>query len=427
MRYFPIHLDLIGRLVVVVGGGKVAEGKARQLVEAQARVRIVSPDVTSWLAEKIASGVVAHTCRAFAPSDLDGAHLVITATNDRAVNEQVLAAARERSIWCNSVDQTDLCDFITPALIERGGIQIGVSSSGESPVLAQRVKREIENVIGLEYGKLLELAASMRVRAKSIIPDFETRRDVLRSFVESEALDLIRAGEDEKANAIAQKLLVPFEAKQTRSIEETIEWASETFGEGLAMTSNFGAEGIVLIDHLARVAPKIPIIFIDTGYQFAATSELKERLRVLYDLNILEVRSKLSVTQQAEAFGDALYSRDPDLCCKMRKVEPLAEGLKGKRAWLTALRRDSSPTRSQLQPVEWNERYGLVKINPIYDWTRARVWDYIAKNNLPYNPLYDDGYESIGCEPCTRRVTDGAHERSGRWAGTTKLECGIHL
>ena len=427
MRYFPVHLDLKGHNVVVVGGGKIAEGKVRQLVEAQALVRVVSPDVTPWLAETISADIIQHTNQLFSTSDLDGARLVISATNDRQVNEQILAAARDRGIWCNAVDQPDLCDFITPAVIERGNLQIGVSSSGESPVLAQRVKREIEETIGDEYGRLLELSAAMRVRAKRIIPDFDTRRDILREFVESEALELIREGVDEKAQAIAERLLVPFEAKTVRSVEEALQWASDTFKDGLVMTSNFGAEGIVLIDHLVRVAPRTPIIFIDTGYQFSATNELKEKLRALYDLNIIEVRSRLSVEEQAEAYGEALYSRDPDLCCKMRKVEPLAEALRGKRAWLTALRRDSSPTRAALEPVEWNERYGLVKINPMYDWTRARVWDYIAKNKLPYNPLYDDGYESIGCEPCTRRVIDGEDERSGRWVGKAKLECGIHL
>lgn len=427
MRYFPVHLDLQGRTVVVVGGGKIAEGKVRQLVDSHALVRVVSPDITQWLAEKISAGIIQHTNRVFSTSDLDGARLVITATNDRQINEQVLAAARERGIWCNAIDQPDLCDFITPAVIERGNLQIGVSSSGESPVLAQRVKREIEEAIGDEYGRLLELAAAMRVRAKRIIPDFDTRRDVLREFVESEALELIREGEGEKAQAIAEKLLVPFEAKQIRSVEEALQWASDRFADGLVLTSNFGAEGIVLIDHLARVAPRTPIIFIDTGYQFSATNELKEKLRGLYDLNIVEVRSRLSVEEQAETYGEALYSRDPDLCCKLRKVEPLVEALKGKRAWITALRRDSSPTRAALEPVEWNERYGLVKINPMHDWTRARVWDYIAKNRLQYNPLYDEGYESIGCEPCTRRVINGEHERSGRWAGKAKLECGIHL
>ena len=427
MRYFPIHLDLQDRVAVVVGGGKVAEGKALQLLQAGAHVRIVSPDVTETLAERIAAGLIQHINREFHPGDIDGAHLVITATDSRDVNSQVLSASRERGIWCNAVDQPDLCDFITPALIERGSLQIGISTSGESPVLAQRVKREIGDLIGDEYGVLLKMAARMRKRAKRIIPDFDIRRDVLRAFVESQALELIRRDEVDKAQAIVEKLLSRFEAKQTRSIDEALEWASETFADGLVMTSNFGAEGVVLIDHLARIAPRTPIIYIDTGYQFAATDELKEQLRARYDLNIIEVRSPLTVAMQAARFGDKLYSRDPDLCCKMRKVEPLAEALNGKRAWLTALRRDSSPTRASLESVEWNDRHGLVKINPMADWTRAQVWNYISKHGLPYNRLYDEGYGSIGCEPCTRRVQDGEHERSGRWDGNAKLECGIHL
>ncbi len=343
------------------------------------------------------------------------------------MNEQVSGAARKRSIWCNVVDQPDICDFITPALVERGELQIAISTSGASPVLAQRVKREVDEMIGAEYGDLLSLAAEMRARAKQVVPDFAERRDVLRAFVESEALDLLREGKRDAARAISDRLLAPFEVKETDSVDDVVKWAAGRFGTGLVMTSNFGAEGVVLIDHLARIAPETPVIYIDTGFQFAATDELKEELRARYNLNIVEVRSRLSVEEQAAVHGDRLFARDPDLCCKLRKVDPLGEALSGKRAWLTALRRDSSPSRSGLTPVEWSSRYELIKINPLCGWTKARVWDYISKRNLPYNRLYDEGYASIGCEPCTRKVAEGAHERSGRWDGQVKLECGIHL
>jgi phosphoadenosine phosphosulfate reductase len=231
----------------------------------------------------------------------------------------------------------------------------------------------------------------------------------------------------------AQIELSEFEIKQlsrrfeTARIEEILEWAVERFSPRLAMTSNFGAEGVILIDHLARVAPQTPIIYLETGFQFAETDQLKERLRARYGLNIVERRAELSVEEQNRIHGARLYERDPDLCCRIRKVEPLSPALKGYDAWVAALRRDQSPTRANIGVVEWNARYGLVKINPLAAWTRRRVWDYIVANELPYNPLYDDGYGSIGCAPCTRRVGDGAHERSGRWDGEKKMECGIHL
>src|SRR5262245_35554376 len=193
------------------------------------------------------------------------------------------------------------------------------------------------------------------------------------------------------------------------------------------MTSNFGAEGVVVIDKLARMARLTPIIYLETGYQFAETDRLKEQLRARYGLEIIEQRAELSVAEQDRIYGEKLYQHNPDLCCRMRKVEPLEHALKGYRAWIAALRRDQSPTRANIGIVEWNARHGLIKINPLATWTRRDVWDYIVAHELPYNPLYDDGYTSIGCVPCTRRVVAGAHERSGRWDGEKKMECGIHL
>ncbi len=227
--------------------------------------------------------------------------------------------------------------------------------------------------------------------------------------------------------------LSEFEIKQlsrrfeTRGVEEILEWAVKRFSPRLVMTSNFGAEGVVVMDHLARVAPETPIIYLETGFQFAQTDELKERLRARYGLNIIEHRATLSVEEQNRIHGERLYERDPDLCCRIRKVEPLAAALKGYDAWVAALRRDQSPTRANIGVIEWNARHSLVKINPLATWNRRQVWDYIVKHKLPYNPLYDDGYASIGCVPCTRRVMAGQHERSGRWDGEKKLECGIHL
>jgi len=227
--------------------------------------------------------------------------------------------------------------------------------------------------------------------------------------------------------------LSEFEIKQlarrfeTAGVEEILEWAVERFSPRLAMTSNFGAEGVVVIDHLARVGRLTPVVYLETGFQFAETDLLKERLRARYGVNIIERRAELSVDEQNRIHGKRLYERDPDLCCRIRKVEPLAAALKGYDAWVAALRRDQSPTRASIGVVEWNARHGLVKINPLAAWTRRQVWDYIVTHELPYNPLYDEGYASIGCAPCTRRVVAGQHERSGRWDGEKKLECGIHL
>jgi precorrin-2 dehydrogenase / sirohydrochlorin ferrochelatase len=207
MRYYPIYLDLKGRDVLVVGGGAVAEGKALQLLEAGARVTVVSPQLTEALRAAADRREIIHLDGSFAEGDLNGAFLAIGATDDRKVNEKVARAARERGTLCNVVDQPDLCDFITPALVTRGELQISVSTGGGSPTLTQRVKREIAAMVGEEYGVLLELAAEMRAEAKDRIADFERRKEVLRAFVESDALDLIRAGRRDEARALARRFL----------------------------------------------------------------------------------------------------------------------------------------------------------------------------------------------------------------------------
>lgn len=207
MLYYPIYLDLKGREVLVVGGGAVAEGKALQLVEAGARVTVVSPELTEALSEAADRREITHLGGSFAEENLNGVFLVISATDDRKVNEKVAKAAKERGLLCNVVDQPDLCDFITPALVTRGALQISVSTGGGSPTLTQRVKREVAALIGEEYGVLLELAAEMRAEAKDRVSDFERRKDVLRAFVESEALDLIRANRRDEARALARRLL----------------------------------------------------------------------------------------------------------------------------------------------------------------------------------------------------------------------------
>ncbi|MCI0338695.1 MAG: bifunctional precorrin-2 dehydrogenase/sirohydrochlorin ferrochelatase [Acidobacteria bacterium] len=216
MRYYPIYLDLKDRAVLVVGGGAIAEGKTQQLVDAGARVRVVSPTITSQLAVLAERGVIEHRPDRYKVEDLMDVFLVISATDDQAVNEQVARNAEERGLLYNVVDQPALCNFITPALVTRGELQISVSTGGGSPSLSQRVKREVAALIGEEYGELLKLAAEMRAEVRQRIPDFETRRRVLHEFIESEALDLIRDGRYEEARNFARSLLQDTEETDAR-------------------------------------------------------------------------------------------------------------------------------------------------------------------------------------------------------------------
>ncbi|MEJ7616298.1 MAG: phosphoadenylyl-sulfate reductase [Pyrinomonadaceae bacterium] len=198
------------------------------------------------------------------------------------------------------------------------------------------------------------------------------------------------------------------------------------FGPDVALATGFGAEGCVLIDIVARSRSQMRIFYLDTGLLFPETYALKERLEARYDINIEVRRTALSLNAQAEAYGERLWERQPNECCRLRKVEPLRHTLAELRAWVTAIRRDQSPARTCAGIVERDRKFGLVKINPLAAWTKSDVWSYVTKYDVPYNTLHDHGYTSIGCAPCTTPVQIGEDPRSGRWRGTAKTECGLH-
>ncbi len=208
---------------------------------------------------------------------------------------------------------------------------------------------------------------------------------------------------------------------------EIIAWAAHRFGEGLAMATGFGPEGIVILDILHQVAPQTTVFYLDTGLFFPETYALRDRLEKHFDMKFIRIAAELSLEKQAEDFGDALWEREPDHCCRLRKVAPLRAYLKTRRAWITAIRREQTSQRAQAQAIEWDATNGLVKINPLVNWSQSQVWMYMDMFERPYNSLHKKGYPSIGCAPCTRPVAEGADPRSGRWVGHKKVECGIHL
>jgi siroheme synthase-like protein len=207
MSFYPINLQLEGRPVVVVGGGRIAQNKVEQLLKSGAQITVVSPAMTAVLQQLADSGVIRHRCGEFVEEDLSEVMLVISATNCQTTNERVSRAATQRRLLCNVVDQPALCNFITPAVVERGRLQISISTGGGSPSLAQRVKREVAALIDEDYGEFLEIVAELRGQAHRLIPDYEGRRRLLQSFVESEALELLRSGRRKEAEHLARTLL----------------------------------------------------------------------------------------------------------------------------------------------------------------------------------------------------------------------------
>ena len=214
------------------------------------------------------------------------------------------------------------------------------------------------------------------------------------------------------------------EALETATAEEILTWAVTTFGDGLVVTSSMQD---AVVPHLAsRVRPGIKVLFLDTGYHFPETIGMRDAVDSVYDVEVVNVVPQQTVAEQDAEYGAELFSRDPDLCCALRKVEPLQDALRPYTAWATGLRRAESPTRANAKAVEWDADRRRVKVNPIVTWSDDDVERYIEEHGLLVNPLRDDGYPSIGCAPCTRRVAPGEDPRAGRWAGQNKSECGLH-
>jgi phosphoadenosine phosphosulfate reductase len=206
--------------------------------------------------------------------------------------------------------------------------------------------------------------------------------------------------------------------------EAVLEWAVDTFGTRFCVTSSMGD---AVLAHLAsRVAPGIDVVFLDTGYHFPETIGTRDAVAATMSVNVVTLSPTISVRRQDEQYGPDLWSRDPDLCCALRKVQPLTDGLADYDAWATGLRREETRDRVIAPVVGWDEKKQKVKVSPLARWTQDDVDSYIAEHNVLVNPLQYDGYPSIGCWPCTRRVAPGDDARSGRWSGLGKTECGIH-
>ena len=207
--------------------------------------------------------------------------------------------------------------------------------------------------------------------------------------------------------------------------EDIIEWAAATFGPRFAVTSSM-SDG-VLAHVAARVVPGVDVVFLDTGYHFAETIGTRDAVAATMPVNVISATPELSVAEQDAAYGKDLFARDPDACCRMRKVEPLSRMLAGYDAWATGLRRAETHSRVIAPVIGWDEKKGKVKVSPLARWSDADVEAYAAEHGVLVNPLVYDGFPSIGCAPCTRRVAPGEDARAGRWAGTGKIECGVHL
>jgi phosphoadenosine phosphosulfate reductase len=212
-----------------------------------------------------------------------------------------------------------------------------------------------------------------------------------------------------------------------KSPQAVLRWAVAEFHPRLTMATAFGAEGCCIIHMLAEIEPNVRIFNLESGYQFQETLDLRERIKDRYGIEVEYIRPELTVAEYEEEHGGPLYTIRPDQCCHDRKVLPLRRAVEGYDAWISAIRGDQTAQRAAARVVQWDAKFSLVKVNPLLGWTKKDVWSFIMKHDVPYNPLHDRNYPSIGCWPCTRPITEGEDERAGRWAGNVKKECGLHV
>lgn len=214
---------------------------------------------------------------------------------------------------------------------------------------------------------------------------------------------------------------------ESASPQDILQWAAEQYGDRLAVVTSFQPTGIVTLHMLSEIAPKTPIITLDTEFLFPETYNLMTQVESLFNLNVIRVKPEMSAEQQAAVYGDNLWAHNPDQCCHIRKTIPLKQVLSGYNAWITGLRRDQSTRRASTPIISWDSRNNLMKLCPFANWTEEMIWTYIFAHELPYNELHDQNYPSIGCVHCTQPIAPGDDLRSGRWVNHQKTECGIHV
>ncbi len=230
----------------------------------------------------------------------------------------------------------------------------------------------------------------------------------------------------EPTEQLLAELAKDSEQLESATPQQILKYAVQRFAPRFTMATAFGPEGMTLIHMLAEIGPKTPIFNLDTGYQFAETLELRETVKQRYGIEI-ELKKPATTVEEYEAMnGGPVYKADPNRCCFDRKLRVLHEAARGMHAWASAIRRDQSTDRARAPIVGWDNKFQLVKISPLANWTKKEVWKLITDEKIPYNPLHDKGFPSVGCWPCTRSVSLGEDERAGRWSGFEKKECGLH-
>jgi phosphoadenosine phosphosulfate reductase len=421
---FPIFLKLEQLNVLIVGGGKVGLEKLTAILKNSPSTQItlvatvLSPEVRALVTEYPNVEVRE---RPYQSEDLNGHDLVIAATNDRLVSEQIKREAKEKKILANVADTPDLCDFYLGSIVKKGDLKIAISTNGKSPTLAKRMREFFEGSLPDDTQALLDNLRGIRSRIQG---DFNEKLTMLNELTSS------FIAEQEETTKTQARQVINFHPDRIAELnrkyepltpaERILELYKDFPADKVLFTSSFAANSIYLLHLFATLTEsRQPVHFIDTTYHFKETLAYKRRLTQLYNLKVVDVKPDLWKNKFTREYE--LWRRDADLCCKVNKTEPMDAVSQEYEVWVSGLMRSQNDHRKALKVFE--EKNGMIRFYPILDVTDEQRDNYIEQNHLPLHPLLYDGYGSIGCTHCTVR----GQGREGRWAGLDKTECGLHI
>lgn len=423
---FPIFLKLENLNTLIVGGGNVGLEKLTAILNnsPKAKVTLVAPLVRNEIFELQKSHPNLVVLQEKYKTDfLQNKQLVLVATDDKELNKQIKAEAFLANIICNVADTPDECDFYLGSVVQKGSLKLGISTNGKSPTVAKRIKEVLNEALPDELEQVLDNVGEIR---KSLSGDFQQKIIELNKVTKSLILD-------KKASNMSEDMIPELElATQGLNLADSLAFLAEKFAGNVVFSTSLGQEDQVITDAVFKNNLPIRVFTLDTGRLFQESYELLDLTRVKYkkpiEVYFPDNSSVQNLVNQKgmNSFYESVENRKE--CCFIRKVEPLNRALAGVSIWITGLRAEQSEGRSDLSAFEWDNSRKIIKFNPLVNWHYDEVLAYIKENRVPDNPLHKKGFVSIGCQPCTRAITEGEHPRAGRWWWEeSKKECGLHV
>ncbi len=422
---FPIFMKMEQFQTLVVGAGNVGLEKVSAILNnsPKANITILAPMVRPELLEFIKDfEQVKVVQEPYSIDYLVNKQLVLVATDNKELNQQIKKDAAWNNILCNVADTPNECDFYLGSVVQKGSLKLGISTNGKSPTVAKRIKDVLNETFPDELESLLDNVGQIR---KKLTGDFAQKIVALNQVTQQLKLEKDKVVMDKNEIAFLEKDIIG------KNLIETLQYLANRFGKKVAFSTSLGQEDQVITDIIYKNDIDIRVFTLDTGRLFQETYELLDKNRIKYKKSLEtyfpdagSVQTLMN-TKGANSFYESVENRKE--CCFIRKVEPLNRALAGVGIWITGLRADQSEGRNDLSTFEWDEARQIIKFNPLVNWSYQEVLDYLKENKVFENPLHKKGFVSIGCQPCTRAIAEGEHPRAGRWWWEeSKKECGLH-